>query len=80
MSQPLSLAYGSTAPRPGSRFIANKKLSPRAGKVDTNECEWPKGECLKAAKCRELSPLSFAYAQQLPRKRWSLLVQCKLVY
>ena len=32
-----------------------------------------KGERLKAAKCHEMFPLSFAYAQQLPRKRWSLL-------
>ena len=37
------------------------------GKVDTNGCEWPKGERLKAAKCREVFPLSFANAQQLPR-------------
>ncbi len=31
--------------------------------------EVPKGERLKTAECRELSPLSFTYAQQLPRKR-----------
>ena len=37
------------------------------GKVDMNGCEWPKGERLKAAKCREVFPLSFANAQQLPR-------------
>ena len=37
------------------------------------ECnEQTKGERLKAAKCREVFPLSFAYAQQLPRKRWRL--------
>ena len=31
-----------------------------------------KGERLEAAKCHELFPLSFAYAQQLPRARWRL--------
>jgi len=31
-----------------------------------------KGERLKAAKCREMFPLSFAYAQQLPHKWWRL--------
>ena len=36
-----------------------------------------KGERLKAAKCREMFPLSFAYAQQLPHKWWRLLVQYK---
>ena len=36
--------------------------------------EVPKGVRLKTAECRELFPLSFAYAQQLPRKRWSLWV------
>ena len=36
-----------------------------------------KGERLKAAKCCEMFPLSFAYAQQLPHKWWSLLVQYK---
>ena len=36
--------------------------------------EVPKGVRLKTAECRELFPLSFAYAQQLPRKRWRLLV------
>ena len=40
--------------------------------------EVPKGVRLKTAECRELFPLSFAYAQQLPRKRWSLWVQYKL--
>ena len=44
------------------------------GKVAANECEWPKGERLKETKSFELFPLSFAYAQQLPRKRWRLLV------
>ena len=40
------------------------------------ECnEQTKGERLKAAKCREVFPLSFANAQQLPRKRWRLLVR-----
>ena len=34
-----------------------------------------KGVRLKTAECRELFPLSFAYAQQLPRTRWRLLVQ-----
>ena len=37
--------------------------------------EVPKGVRLKTAECRELFPLSFAYAQQLPRKRWRLLVR-----
>ena len=36
-----------------------------------------KGERLKAAKCREMFPLSFAYAQQLPHKWWHLGVQYK---
>ena len=36
-----------------------------------------KGERLKAAKCCEMFPLSFAYAQQLPHKWWRLLVQYK---
>ena len=36
--------------------------------------EVPKGVRLKTAECRELFPLSFAYAQQLPRKRWRLWV------
>ena len=49
-----------------------QKLSPRAGKVDTNECEWPKGEWFGGGLCFLLFPLSFAYAQQLPRLRWSL--------
>ena len=40
--------------------------------------EVPKGVRLKTAECRELFPLSFAYAQQLPRKRWRLWVQYKL--
>ena len=48
------------------------------GKVAANECEWPKGERLKETKSFELFPLSFAYAQQLPRKRWRLLVRYKL--
>ena len=40
------------------------------------ECnEQTKGERLKAAKCREVFPLSVANAQQLPRKRWRLLVR-----
>ena len=43
--------------------------------VDTNGCEWPKGERLKDAKCREVFPLSLCAAahRQLPRKRWRLL-------
>ena len=40
--------------------------------------EVPKGVRLKTAECRELFPLSFAYAQQLPRKRWRLL--CAILY
>ena len=48
--------------------------------VDTNGCEWPKGERLKDAKCREVFPLSLCAAahRQLPSKRWRLLVQYKL--
>jgi hypothetical protein len=37
----------------------------------------PKGVRLKTAECRELFPLSFAYAQQLPRKRWRLFDNSK---
>ena len=33
LRQPLSQTFGLPAPRPGSLFIATKKLSPRAGKV-----------------------------------------------
>ena len=51
----------------------NQKLSPRAGKVDTNECEWPKGEQLGVAKLFYYSPSVSPTARQLPRKRWSLL-------
>ena len=40
----------------GSFLTADKKLSPRAGKVDTNVCEWPKGERLKNAKLSYCSP------------------------
>ena len=48
------------------------------GKVAANECEWPKGERLKETKSFELSPLSFAYVQQLSRMLWRLLVLSKL--
>ena len=46
--------------------------------------EVPKGVRLKTAECRELFPLSFAYAQQLPRftvaplgVQYKLSVQCR---
>ncbi len=39
--------------------------------------EVPKGERLGDAEFREMFPLSFAYAQQLPHEWWRLLVQCK---
>ena len=43
------------------------------------ECnEQLKGERLKDAKLSYYSPLSFAYAQQLPHKWWRLLVQDNL--
>ena len=48
-------------------LLLTKSCPHEMGKVDTNGCEWPKGERLKAAKCREVFPLSFANAQQLPR-------------
>ena len=57
------------APRKGAPFgvVPLTKSCPRwRGKWH----EVPKGVRLKTAECRELFPLSFAYAQQLPRKRW----------
>ena len=50
------------------------------GKMDTNGCEWPKGERLKAAKCREVFPLSFAYAQQNAGWNMVVLLRCRLQY
>ena len=44
----------------------SQKLSPFTGKVDTNGCEWPKGERLKAAKCCELFPLSLTSFDSSP--------------
>ena len=61
-----SIASGSAARRPYS--------NQRCG----CECnEQTKGERLKAAKCREVFPLSLftIVHRQLPRKRWSLLVR-----
>ena len=64
-----------SSPASGGAFLEQpprQKLSPFTGKVDTNECEWPKGEWFGGGLRFFLFPLSFAYAQQLPRKRWSL--------
>ena len=76
LSQPLSLTLFDNSPsREPFGVLPLTKSCPRwRGKWH----EVPKGVRLKTAECRELFPLSFAYAQQLPRKRWRLLVQCKL--
>ena len=75
--QPLS-RLTATAPRPGSLLAcatAAQKLSPRAGKVAVSVSERSKGVRLGSGFAIFSVPLSFAYAQQLPRKRWSLLVR-----
>ncbi len=67
--QPLS-RLAATAPRSGSLLvcvITAQKLSPFTGKVAVSDSERSKGEHIKFAKCRKMFPLSFAYAQQLPR-------------
>ena len=63
-----SVSLRSTAPRPGSLFIANQKLSPLAGKV-ARSAERGMAQRSQAVL---LFPLSFAYAQQLPHKWWRL--------
>ena len=75
-----SVSLRSTAPRPGSLFIANQKLSPLAGKV-ARSAERGMAQRSQAVL---LFPLSFAYAQQLPHKWWRLFgvryklgVQCR---
>ena len=64
-----------STPNPGrGAFLLLTKSCPR---VRGKWHEVPKGVRLKTAECRELFPLSFAYAQQLPHKWWRLLVQYK---
>ena len=54
-----------STPNPGrGAFLLLTKSCPR---VRGQWHEVPKGVRLKTAECRELFPLSFAYAQQLPR-------------
>ena len=80
LSQPLSQTFGLPAPRKGEPFgmvqILTKSCPRKRGKWH----EVPKGVRLKTAECRELFPLSFAYAQQLPRKRWRLIVRFRSLH
>ena len=72
---PQSIRLAAFCQLPGrGAFLLLTKSCPR---VRGKWHEVPKGVRLKTAECRELFPLSFAYAQQLPRKRWRLFDNSK---
>ena len=50
-----------------------KSCPPFTGKVDTNECEWPKGERFKNAKLSYCSPSASLALSSSPVSRWRLL-------
>ena len=74
---PSVTAYAVPAPskrEPFGLFNRRPKAVPACGESGCECNEQTKGERLKETKSFELFPLSFAYAQQLPRKRWRLWV------
>ena len=75
------LAALNSEPRPGSLLGAttNQKLSPLAGKVDTNECEWPKGVRLRDAKCREKFPFRHGLRRDT-NAGWNMVVLLRGCY